>query len=191
MNKIKIPLNPFYFIRHGETDWNHKNIIMGQADIPLNEVGKQQAREASENFLKINFSNIYSSPLLRAHQTAEILNEDQKHSLILDSGLMERKWGKYEGDDHKFFLTGLKDDELPHGAESYDEFQLRVLKTVAEILNVSPSLPLIVAHGGVFVILTKHFGITNLRAANCSIHSFIPPQNSNLSWSIQNLTYQG
>jgi broad specificity phosphatase PhoE len=190
MNKIKIPFKSFYFIRHGETDWNQKNIIMGQTDIPLNETGRQQAREASANLQKINFSNIYSSPLLRAHQTAEILNEDHKHSLILDSGLMERKWGKYEGDDHKFFLTGLKNDELPQGAETYDEFQLRVLKAVTEILNESPSLPLIVAHGGVFVALTKHFGILNLRAANCSIHSFTPPQNLDLPWSIHNLTHQ-
>jgi broad specificity phosphatase PhoE len=187
---MNIPRQPFYFIRHGETDWNQKNIIMGQTDIPLNEAGRQQAREASKNLQNINFSNIYSSPLLRAHQTAEIINEDFKHSLILDSGLMERKWGKYEGDDHKFFLTGLKDGELPRGAKTYDEFQLRVLKSITEILNTSPSSPLIVAHGGVFVALIKHFGISNLRAANCSIHSFTPPQNADFPWSIRNLTHQ-
>ena len=190
MNKFKLPLKPFYFIRHGETDWNQKNVIMGQTDISLNENGIKQAHEASKKLQNINFSNIYSSPLLRANQTAEIINADYKHSLILHSGLMERKWGSYEGNDHKFFLTGLKDDELPQGAENYSDFELRVLDTIKEILNTSPSSPLIVAHGGVFVALTKHLGISNLRAANCSIHFFQPAKSQNSSWSIYNLTSQ-
>lgn len=84
----------------------------------------------------------------------------------------------------------MKDSELPEGAETYDEFQSRVLEAVTEILNISPSPPLIVAHGGVFVVLSQYFGISNLRAANCSIHFFQPPENLNLPWSVNNLTHQ-
>ncbi len=42
-----LPLKPFYFIRHGETDWNKRNIIMGSIDIPLNDYGIDQARRAA------------------------------------------------------------------------------------------------------------------------------------------------
>lgn len=190
MKKIIIPSKPFYFIRHGETDWNKQNIIMGKTDIPLNEAGRRQAVEASKNLQNINFSNIYSSPLIRAQQTAEIINQNRQHSLILDSGLMERGWGNREGCEHKSFLSGVGDEELPEGAETEYELEWRVLQAITEILNTSPPLPLIVAHGGVFVVLAKYFGTANLRAENCSIHSFTPAQNLDLPWSICNLTYQ-
>ena len=49
-----LPLNPFYFIRHGETEWNRRNIVMGSQDIPLNELGLQQAHEASQVLWRTN-----------------------------------------------------------------------------------------------------------------------------------------
>ena len=65
-----LPLKPFYFIRHGETEWNRRNIIMGSRDIPLNELGLQQAHEASRALENESFDIIVSSTKKRAQQTA-------------------------------------------------------------------------------------------------------------------------
>ena len=65
-----LPLKPFYFIRHGETEWNRRNIIMGSHDIPLNELGLQQAHEASRALENESFDIIVSSTKKRAQQTA-------------------------------------------------------------------------------------------------------------------------
>ena len=61
-----LPRNPFYFIRHGETDWNRRNIIMGSQDIPLNERGLEQAHEVSRILEKESFEIIVSSTKMRA-----------------------------------------------------------------------------------------------------------------------------
>ena len=57
------------FVRHGQTDWNKKNLIQGQSDVPLNEIGRKQATEKADFFIKRNFDIAYSSPLVRAYET--------------------------------------------------------------------------------------------------------------------------
>ena len=54
-----------YFMRHGMTDWNLEDKIQGQADIPLNDFGKNQAEQASLAISNINFDKCYYSPLIR------------------------------------------------------------------------------------------------------------------------------
>ena len=65
-----LPLKSFYFIRHGETDWNRQSIIMGQTDIPLDDTGIHQAHQAKDILKTENVSAIYTSPLQRAYETA-------------------------------------------------------------------------------------------------------------------------
>lgn len=185
---LTLPLKPFYFIRHGETDWNHRNIIMGQSDIPLNELGTKQAIEARKLFKNIEFDNIYTSPLKRAFQTAEILNQDAKYSIIIKEGLKERKWGEKEGCLHNNPLSSLKDSELPKGAEKWDEFELRILTAIKEILEISSGTPLIAAHAGIFIVLVKHFNVSYLRANNCAAYFFSPQNLKDYSWNILNLS---
>jgi probable phosphoglycerate mutase len=63
----------FYFVRHGETDWNKAKKIMGQSDIPLNENGILQAQAVAEKIQALAIDVIVSSPLKRAWTTAEII----------------------------------------------------------------------------------------------------------------------
>ncbi|MGX1428958.1 broad specificity phosphatase PhoE [Cytobacillus horneckiae] len=63
-------------IRHGETDWNAQNRIQGRTDIPLNGKGKQQAIQCGKYLALNDWDVIISSPLIRARQTAELINEN-------------------------------------------------------------------------------------------------------------------
>ena len=67
-----------YIIRHGETDNNKKRVLQGRSNLPLNEEGVRQAEKARDFFdgNEIIFEKIYSSPLIRAIRTAEIITGD-------------------------------------------------------------------------------------------------------------------
>ena len=62
-----------YIIRHGKTDWNELHKLQGRTDIPLNENGRQMAREAGQRYKEVHFDICFCSPLVRAKETAELL----------------------------------------------------------------------------------------------------------------------
>ena len=184
-----LPNKSFYFIRHGETEWNKDKIIMGHTDIPLNQNGIDQAYYAQKFFKDMSFEKIYTSPLKRTYRTAEILNESIGGSLVTCKSLMERGFGESDGTPYNESLTTLANTELIKGAETFDVFETRVLKAVEGILTESKSPPLIVAHGGVFVILAKYCGASSkLRAANCQLFLFRSPERQAHPWFICNLS---
>ena len=65
-----------YLVRHGQTDWNARKIVQGVTDIPLNETGLAQAARARDLMKDVPIDIIYSSPLVRAYRTAEIIKAD-------------------------------------------------------------------------------------------------------------------
>ena len=88
-----------YIIRHGKTELNAKMLMQGRSDHPLNETGFSQAAEAAERFadMGVRIDRVYSSPLVRAIQTAEAIAPDAE--LIIDERLIEMDYGPYEGMD--------------------------------------------------------------------------------------------
>ena len=90
-----------YFVRHGETDWNVKKKIQGKTDVPLNETGKQQAKEdmlldrKKEGTLQV--VRAYTSPQLRAAQTAQEAAIALDIPCIAADGLREMDMGDWEG----------------------------------------------------------------------------------------------
>ena len=85
-----------YVVRHGETDWNNKKLIMGRRNEPLNEKGIRQAKETKEKLKDIDLDLIICSPLKRTKQTAAIINEDRLIKIILADDLQERSMGDLE-----------------------------------------------------------------------------------------------
>ncbi len=86
-----------YIVRHGETEWNRQHKVQGHTDIPLNDYGRHLARETAEGMKDIRIDLGYTSPLLRAKETAQIIMGDRKAELIEDERIQEIGFGKYEG----------------------------------------------------------------------------------------------
>jgi probable phosphoglycerate mutase len=91
-----------YIIRHGKTDWNLKHKLQGKTDIPLNDMGREMAREAGERYKDINFDVCFCSPLVRARETAELLLQGRNIPVIIDERLTEMGFGIYEGTENVF-----------------------------------------------------------------------------------------
>ena len=118
-----------YIIRHGQTDMNLANRMQGRSEHPLNEKGREQAREAAKRLKEqgIVFDKIYSSPLERAVETAKIVGGDRL-PLVIDERLIEMDYGPYEGMDLKKpdpeiirFFSDFQNNPAPEGMEPLAE----------------------------------------------------------------------
>lgn len=99
----------FYFIRHGQTDLNLKGIVQGRGvDSPLNDNGLKQAQAFYDSYKNVPFDKIYTSTLIRTHQTVApfLKNGVPMEQLI---GLDEISWGIYEGQEQtEDILSGFE-----------------------------------------------------------------------------------
>lgn len=154
--------------RHGETDWNQQGILQGWLDVTLNALGRRQAREMAASFDRQGFSAIWSSPLMRARETAEIIAPLIRLPFPkFHDGLMERNFGIFQGIP-KSELAELNPIELQlilkrnpaghfEGGETMDEFADRVMAAVADIGNRHRGgKVLVIAHGWVLDVITRH-----------------------------------
>ena len=93
-------------VRHGETDWNKEGRFQGQIDIPLNEVGKNQAQKASNYLKSIDFNKAYSSSMSRPFETAKIiLGKKSTLNILKIDELSEISHGLWEGKLEKEIKT--------------------------------------------------------------------------------------
>ncbi|MFV0362653.1 MAG: histidine phosphatase family protein [Suipraeoptans sp.] len=90
-----------YFVRHGETNWNKQHKIQGRTDNPLNESGIIEAKELAAALAHYHFDKAYTSPLIRARETAKIALERHTPHLEVkvDDLLIEIAYGVNEGAD--------------------------------------------------------------------------------------------
>lgn len=174
---IAIPRVAFYFVRHGQTDWNLANRVQGNTDIPLNEIGKKQAENAAKRLISHGITSICHSPLSRAKVTAEIIGGIQKASLYEIDDLKEIFAGKSEGKlkPEGFNFVERQPAEFFVDAESADDFLVRVVRGVAHALE-QPGPVCIVSHGGVFRYLRIHLGLDPFLVENASIVKFVPQE---------------
>ncbi len=174
-----------YFIRHGLTAHNKRGLTNGQTiDEPLIEKGVKQAEELAEILTK-SIKHIYSSDLLRAKQTAEIINKRLNANLTLHQELREIDLGSLTGKSWEEIndLTGrdLKSAYLAHdynlepwGGESVQAVNARVKKVIDEIKK-DGKRALVVAHGGIVRAAYHILTAKNLKAGgvgNARIHVF-------------------
>lgn len=161
---VMIPKRPFYFLRHGQTDWNREGRYQGHSDIPLNATGIAQAHEAAECLACVPINRIVASPLIRAVATASIVAEKLQKPIHIDRGLVERNFGSFNGlVIHEVKATyGLRSDQssrdiLPPDADPFQEIFDRIPPVVAKWLTSHPNeLLLFVAHSGVFDAIHYH-----------------------------------
>ncbi|MBO5993175.1 MAG: histidine phosphatase family protein [Acidaminococcaceae bacterium] len=144
-------------IRHGETEWNVLHRFQGLTDIPLNDRGRQQAGFARNGLVDRKLDAIYTSPLQRAVETAEIIRGDRDIPIYPTDGLREMGIGEWEG-----LLVSEIDEKYPgwydiwrtaptqirlKGGEPYAETQKRAWKTFWEIVK---------KHEGQTVLIVSH-----------------------------------
>lgn len=191
MTISSLPLKPFYFLRHGETDWNRQRIYQGQTDIPLNEEGIRQAHAAKAFVRNEPIARLVSSPLKRAKKTAQIINEALCVDHILHDGLQEGHLGvlvkQVVTDAFKCKVDRwVEGKERIEGAEDYQDFIYRVVTAVSETLLSQEGIPLFIAHGGVFRVLSRVMGHRSpFKAQNAELILCDPPsQPQVMAWRI-------
>lgn len=154
--------------RHGETDWNLSGILQGWFDVPINEQGRRQAHELAATVADAGFAAVWTSPLARACETAEIVAAALRlPEPIAHDGLKERHFGAIQGVP-KSELADLNPLLLQQilrrnpaaefeGGESMDEFAERVLGAFADVgaLHRGDRV-LVVTHGWVMDVVTRH-----------------------------------
>ena len=147
-----------YFVRHGETDYNVLGISQGQLDIPLNEKGIKQAEELSENLKNYHFDIIYSSPLIRAKKTAEIINMHHGVKIVYDDRLKEFYAGRRQGTKSSEWTPEMNEDFMnnpeKYGAESNESFYNRCVDIYKELPTDKDVL--VVAHAGVYKNILRY-----------------------------------
>jgi len=165
-----------YLVRHGETDWNRAHRIQGSTDIPLNDLGREQAATSGALLARRQWDGIYASPLSRAYETASIIaGEIGLGAPIAIPELVERNYGQAEGmtghDIDRLFPDGV---EVP-GRETREQVAARVIPAMHRLAAQHPGENLVVvAHGGVIrtVLNTVAPAGTVEAIRNGSIHSF-------------------
>ena len=142
---------PFYFLRHGETDWNKIKKAQGHLDIELNDAGRAQAERAGELLAGQPLERIVSSPLSRALHTAKAVAKHHQLEIQLDDGLKECHLGDMQG-QHRgpWFADYWSGDFNPPNGETFAEFSQRVWDAMRRAVALGPNT-LIVAHGGLWI----------------------------------------
>ncbi|MGY3380929.1 putative phosphatase [Arthrobacter sp. TE12231] len=142
-------LTTFALIRHGQTDWNAQRRLQGSTDIPLNDVGRGQARDAVATVSGYEWDAIVSSPLSRAAETADLIAAGLGLSVAKRvPELTERHFGPAEGLQAGPELEALRTPDGFRGAESDDDAAnrgLAALEALAE--EFRGRRVLVVAHG--------------------------------------------
>lgn len=158
---------PYYFVRHGQTDWNKEKRLQGIRDIPLNETGLNQARELRKQVELNNlvFDKVYTSPLTRAVVTAEMVSNKSRDELIISDKIIEMSFGDFEGVHYNIDPNGNvsmleenivnfgRDPEkyIPSNGETFQAVIARAKEFLIDLKNnTNPDENvLVVTHGGV------------------------------------------
>jgi broad specificity phosphatase PhoE len=182
MNQTLPHFEYFYFIRHGRTEANEKQLMSGgKNDILLNEVGHQQALRAAQ-ILKNKCPEIQTlcvSTMVRAKQTAHHINEHLKKPIVEMPELIEWCFGDWEGRTwNEIAPSFLSDEEAPNG-ETREVFQARVFAGLSRALR-HPGPVLVVAHGGVWYKIQKIFNLPPLKTDNCQIFKIYSQKNKDI-----------
>ncbi|MDD5796091.1 MAG: histidine phosphatase family protein [Oscillospiraceae bacterium] len=158
-----------HFIRHGRIDETLKGAYIGTTDVPLSETGKKELMELDEKYKYPGTMAVFTSPLKRCTQTAQILYPQQKPIVI--EQLSECNFGEWEGKtadelknepDFEKWLSGSNEVKPPRG-ESNADFTRRVCNMfesiVQGVIKTGTTESVIITHGGVIMTLLAVYGL--------------------------------
>lgn len=177
-----------FLLRHGETESNKQLRYVGREESPLTEQGKKEAALLAQALKEAHFSVIYSSPLSRSKETANILSTFHPGvEIIEDKRLVERDYGLFEGktfeqlrteysDLYKKWLLHPAKTAIPN-AETLEAVQKRGSLAIDNIINKHQGKNIcVVGHGGINRIILFQFlglGLDNffrIKQDNCCIN---------------------
>lgn len=175
----------FFYLRHGETDWNLSRRVQGQTDIPLNTNGIRQAEAACSLLAGQEIPLICSSPLSRARVTAGIVNRVLGVPIEIIEDLREANWGDHEGLVRGQWFTDWLKGVTPWGAESYKDFIARATAGINAALARAENV-LIVSHGGVYRAIRAHARLAGGdELGNCVPIHHRPPDPGHPWWTAE------
>lgn len=147
-----------YFVRHGQTEWNKIGKMQGHIDIQLNDEGREQAKIVKEKLHDIKFDKVFSSPLKRAKETAEIICDQE---IIIDDRLIERFNGELEGklkSEIEVFPDFNDPNDTRFGIEPLNNFKERIVSFLNEVMKkYKDKNVLVVTHAGVCLYVRCYF----------------------------------
>ena len=156
-----------HLLRHGKTLANEQGRFVGRTDVPLSEDGIAQLCDLSRNYEYPGVQKVYSSPLMRCVQTAEILYPAFEPVTI--EGLREYDFGKYENKtaaelvDDTGFMEWIKNGTAADTMESMYDFEQRIKvgfeSVLKDMMANKLSSAAIITHGGVIMTLLAALGI--------------------------------
>jgi broad specificity phosphatase PhoE len=157
-------------VRHGQSEWNAEGRWQGQADPPLTDLGRLQAREAARALGTVDA--VWASDLQRAVETATIIADQLGVGpVVVDPDLRERDAGEFSGltrpDIAARFPGYLDDGRRPPGWEPDEALVARALRALHAIAAEVPGGDvLVITHGGLVYALEQHLGEEFVRLAN-------------------------
>ena len=179
-----LPHQPFYFLRHGETDYNLAGRMMGVLDIPLNATGRAQAEKARAAVRAIGFRSVAASPLARAWETASIVSDGLRLAMTPVPDLREVDVGAFEGASDPTWMQRWHAGEPMERCETFPDFCTRIGRGLLGALALDHPV-LVVAHGGVFRAIEKLLGFAGTTdVPNCCLARFDPPASPDGAWRI-------
>ncbi|MEM4140880.1 MAG: histidine phosphatase family protein [Nitrososphaeria archaeon] len=153
-------MNFILLIRHGEGESNIKHLISHDLEIyPLTEKGVEQSKIIAKGLKKLKIDLIYSSPVLRCRQTAQIISEYLKQPIIYDERAKERFFGKFNNRriDPLDWKTFLIDEASKKCVEGWDEIYLRIYDLIRSLMGKNA---VIVTHYDLIrAFIAKQFGL--------------------------------
>ncbi len=173
-----------YVIRHGQTNDNIHNIINGRSNEELNEIGKEQAREMRKKVEALDIDLIICSPLIRARQTAHIINA-KNIPIIFDDRIIERDSGEYTNKhysevDREDFYNYYSNTKYQY-AETIKDVCDRVKDFLDDIkIRYQDKNILLVTHGGTSRAIYVYFNgvpkdgkLLSYGQKNCEIKQYL------------------
>ncbi|HSA84083.1 MAG TPA: histidine phosphatase family protein [Patescibacteria group bacterium] len=163
-------MTTFYLVRHGETDWNKERRLQGKTDNDLNESGVKQAEALASILRDVPFDLAFSSDLVRAKRTAEIITLEKKLHVATTKFIRERDFLHLEGKTSDVFvnylklMSGLSHEErskhrIAEGIESDEEVISRLFTFLRETAITHPNKTILVgSHSGLLRLLLIHTG---------------------------------